>query len=1142
MIDRHLLSNISYHPHMATILHMEGDACRWSGVDSTPDHQCDFFGKPDLIVAQACQERREHLERAATKYFLENTDFLIPGIADSLRHDVICDIWSKACKNDQWTAESSRAVLAQLMAHIPTGLSRPFAKEFLRSTRTPRHLYRPMCSVTLGNTDNLSIVLSDEFSYASELLKDPQLPVRQSCVALCPDVTNKALDDSLDQAGIIFNLQELFERWSKPEHADPDQVYVPTYGFTHGRPLIAVTYYRTTGLCNFGSGLLFQEAIIREMRRRIIQTARDIKPDGDVITERGLASFRCAFLVPIGWADLCTVMLASDYSIMLAMLSQIRRMRFRHLYDTMRGTYGESNILERMVREFDLHARIAKWENTNRGDGSPEASRLLAQNHVFSSTATTLGIEHHAFASDGKRTRAYGGLVSADPHVNIAPGHDQCLKAREELTKDPEPAKLYSRPARTDVIWVATGLYDCTDQSLFCPGNLRELELPDLFARIKKLRGLGHNPKDHQTWSSQDLFTELFVPIPRVLPFQRYESKLPASHVNLRPLLAELRVAVFQKDASPLSLSSLKQSLESMRIPLPIRTAVMQCYADFAIALGDPMLFDNVLDVYDIFAAVHRLFTQEMQESLDTRLSGKQHLESRRLAFLDEGKMQEITAIVELIEDALKRRTDVGFRQARRSQEAIDSRGGFNRFISAIDVPIKCGLGLLRRVLAEGVDDIVPKSDIPEKDDLGFRSRVGGASRMSYCARATKQRFRLGDPSINFVAEINFNTEHLTRPTFVYTHIHEAGHLLCDFIRGRVEVKSSPSPTYCNERCWGEHCARIYEPPVPGDSILSVKERLRKHQRFEEIFAEMFAFGMIFGDDPAACAQTYLRQCLGMYYLDPVSTHARSEIAMERFTEILVRAFMATDPFIFLSRNGEDLYDPEINRDMGVDALVAEATKRFERFVERGSAVFLDNNRFWQNKRGKERKYVLDAFRSIYRESFPVLCCIWRQVRGVVQAVCSEVDAKRGIGTSPPKSDWDQIRQEFATGYDMGKPVIRFLYENVLAGGKKREKLNHLDTMYMMRQMLRVHSDGIFSEDELDISRECCNQPDLISRRGTNMRMLDRQRNGIVCMDFQERGRYLQQRLHILMTFWDLSSAMRGRSLGRLLDTLILTS
>ena len=64
MIEQKLLSNLSFEPYLATIIHMAGDGCRWSrgAEDEDPQH---VFARASERVSQVCAEQRGQLEWGA---------------------------------------------------------------------------------------------------------------------------------------------------------------------------------------------------------------------------------------------------------------------------------------------------------------------------------------------------------------------------------------------------------------------------------------------------------------------------------------------------------------------------------------------------------------------------------------------------------------------------------------------------------------------------------------------------------------------------------------------------------------------------------------------------------------------------------------------------------------------------------------------------------------------------------------------------------------------------------------------------------------------------------------------------------------------------------------------------------------------
>ena len=270
------------------------------------------------------------------------------------------DIWARApLPGEPWNKDGANYVIRRLKKRLPRKLHAYLEQDFLEKTKAPDYLHRPLCTVSLGHTDNLAIVLADEFSYAHWPLEYPRLPVRQSSVAVCPDIAS--INDGEPLSDIFCDMREVFS-----DFGDPDDYGVRQCEFTKSRPLVAVTYYRTTGLANFGSGMLFQEAMIRGMRNSIQGTRDRMKCDKKLVTEDDTASLKCAFLVPVGWADLVTVMFASNYSVMFSALNEVRQMRVQDLYDAMASLYDQDNALKEVVAQFGIHRRLAEIENKYR--------------------------------------------------------------------------------------------------------------------------------------------------------------------------------------------------------------------------------------------------------------------------------------------------------------------------------------------------------------------------------------------------------------------------------------------------------------------------------------------------------------------------------------------------------------------------------------------------------------------------------------------------------------------------------------------------------------------------------------------------------------------------------------------------------
>jgi hypothetical protein len=219
---------------------------------------------------------------------------------------------------------------------------------------------------------------------------------------------------------------------------------------------------------------------------------------------------------------------------------------------------------------------------------------------------------------------------------------------------------------------------------------------------------------------------------------------------------------------------------------------------------------------------------------------------------------------------------------------------------------------------------------------------------------------------------------------------------------------------------------------------------------------------------------------------------------------------------------------------------VVSASARFVDLVESSGPFYLGYRQFWSDP--STQRWILDRFESAYRECFYALCCIAKEVRAIIRSVCAETDSTGKAGTSPPKAHEESILEQFKAGYEEGRPILRFLYidpnwRSTRARVKRQDTSKHLDPIFVMRHLLCTHISSLFSS--FDLAKECCYLPACTSLGGTNELLLDRQGNGLICMDFDLRGQYLRERIHVLMTLWDLSTFTRARDFGRLLtDTL----
>ena len=195
-----------------------------------------------------------------------------------------------------------------------------------------------------------------------------------------------------------------------------------------------------------------------------------------------------------------------------------------------------------------------------------------------------------------------------------------------------------------------------------------------------------------------EMSTDLRVPIHNSLP----TSTVTLEHVETRLVLDRCREWLFDENhENGLNLNSLRDALRQLQIPAPLSTSLRFLYLDYANYLNDVFLFDHVLDLHNVFVAVYNLIVRELPKEM--RETAQNSYEAR--TFLDGVDLDNIVELVELLKNALSNRVQIAFRDAERWGLILDVRGGgFNRLLNAADVPLKCGLGLLWRVLRGDTD------------------------------------------------------------------------------------------------------------------------------------------------------------------------------------------------------------------------------------------------------------------------------------------------------------------------------------------------------------------------------------------------------------------------------------------------------
>ncbi|QIF01931.1 hypothetical protein [Roseimicrobium sp. ORNL1] len=196
--------------------------------------------------------------------------------------------------------------------------------------------------------------------------------------------------------------------------------------------------------------------------------------------------------------------------------------------------------------------------------------------------------------------------------------------------------------------------------------------------------------------------TRLMVPVP-ICAHQDMEDwfhpTVPAGHTALvKEVLAVARDVLFpEKDDDArftFSAGGLRNHTRALGIPVATRRALINLLENFFSILSNPLLFDVVLDYYDVLATLYRILTQERPEDSEWP---PQHDYSRRLP--TEGGVEPIHAMLESLSSALSLRQRRLYPETPLRDWSLDFRTNFIQIILSAEAALKASAGILRKVV-----------------------------------------------------------------------------------------------------------------------------------------------------------------------------------------------------------------------------------------------------------------------------------------------------------------------------------------------------------------------------------------------------------------------------------------------------------
>ncbi|GEM_PF-4605961 len=1074
-----------------------------------------------LLVHQRCEE----IEAASGGTYRHLSPFLRPGAAIA-----------GACQAYKNTLVEY-AELYSKVSNVPS--------------TCPDHLFQPSTFVTFGDTDCLSMIAIDDFDILTELSLHHYLQIHQSCVAFCLDAESTTLPSL--QNSVFCN----FDRMVSPKEDLP--------------PLVLLSHFRMNGLAVLGPGLMLSQALFSAIALKVTKTLEDLasisisesKRTSDFqISDRDLREFHCSFLDPQGWSDLALVFRCRNMSIAASVLMAIRAITFRDLYQAAESD-GYGSEFSMYVESESVHTAFAHVVNAVHKDRTnwEQVPKTLDNNHVFCATLSLAGISEAGFEVSDREVakNLYSGIVYGDSRFNTPPGHIQELGTTiqtgkafwDDVSKTSFPSK------EMDSSWLILGHNDFNDRILCDQQNFQGFPLFDLLERIKNLRpAAGAECPPSQEWPIRDLVTELYVPyLFDQAEFASGQTRAN-THCNVTPLLEEMVTQVFFRDEdSFLSYKKLRTTIEKLRIPVPVSNSILYSFLEFSDALRNPFYFDHVIDLLDVFRTVYDLLTEDLIHELDHYTTTK-YARVGASSFLNDHDIEKINGLARLLRDSLSLRTKPDFRSAGLSQSAVDFKAGLTKLIHSVDVPLKCGGGLLRRLLR-----LHNSHQNPQKLNAGppgtksriqdaIRSRVGGTCLVTSTPRASAHWYKLGQ-NRHYLIGTNFNISGLVRPETHFILLHELAHFVEDLLPNFTKPPLKPLEAHF----WDDlNTGDVYQDSAATLSSKVFHPRLAEKERYEEVFADSFVFALFYCNKK----DVYLKKHFSLYALDPKSLHNNPNYTAACATEVLLRMFLVTDPYIQnWNEEGPIQLAPRYTSKLHFTSNQPELSNvidEFCRMVDSVSIYFYEFHKLW-NRTSVKREIVKNFAReyvSFYNQTREICKHIFSISRSMF---LGEAEAERDPLWFLPKEDTDSdlestIEKAFAAKAPVLRPPLSHSPDETDAPetsnarkGLPVDSDGYIDMLYFVNQLYRHYDEWLYDSESFDPEKALWIVRDLNTGKwtregittGVNPQMLDRTFNGFVSADFSRRADYMSSRICHIKSVWGISTSLRAR---RFLDLL----
>jgi len=304
-------------------------------------------------------------------------------------------------------------------------------------------------------------------------------------------------------------------------------------------------------------------------------------------------------------------------------------------------------------------------------------------------------------------------------------------------------------------------------------------------------------------------------------------------------------------------------------------------------------------------------------------------------------------------------------------------------------------------------------------------------------------------------------------------------------------------------------------------------------ERVSEIFTKLMIQLFVFGSD----INKSLFYHIVAYSKSPVSIGIDDTATIVRFTEFMIRLFMAID---LIPKNIEPPYmNNKLYKVKKLD--VDHALMRFKRIIKNFGPLFTEYDLLWNNEKYGEsvKKYCWDQFRTIYSETIEYIPEIWNKVSSIYDNyIC------KWVYCSKSKEDiinlGDNLRNQVDIALKEGRPLVRTLFTNNSCRKSKLSDDFELFSLTLICNFLRQYIPDPIKENimskKIHLQRDYKHRKVMYDIGRWHEFQIDKGAAALFCPVPLARKERLKKQIIMLKTFWDISSFQRYKRLKEIIN------